>query len=105
MIWCLDRENPEESILRKEVIQPLVRLRPRPRALGAAVTLIMGCYDLVPIDRFIFGACQRRACANKNPADLSSGGVIFSIRQHLRRWDEPPARFKRECQHDLVSGS
>src|SRR5882762_6307904 len=32
-------------ILRKEVIQPQVPLR-------------LPCYDLVPIDRFIFGACK-----------------------------------------------
>jgi hypothetical protein len=43
MIWCPAREKPEESILRKEVIQPQVPLR-------------LPCYDLVPIDRFIFGA-------------------------------------------------
>jgi hypothetical protein len=55
----------------------------------------MGCYDLVPIARLIFAADVKptpgadvtrlaiKSSVNKNPADLSSGGVIFSIRQHL----------------------
>jgi hypothetical protein len=43
MIWCPAREKPEESILRKEVIQPQVPLR-------------LPCYDLVPIRKSIFGA-------------------------------------------------
>ena len=46
MIWCPDRESPEVSILRKEVIQPQVPLR-------------LPCYDLVPIKSFAFGTLTR----------------------------------------------
>ena len=72
MIWCPVRENPEESILRKEVIQPQVPLR-------------LPCYDLVPIDRFVFGACPLAVgTATSDAPHAVPVGVKF-LRSYLTR--------------------
>src|SRR5687767_6049866 len=47
-------------ILRKEVIQPQVPLR-------------LPCYDLVPIDRFVFGACPLAVGAATSDAPIFRG--------------------------------
>src|SRR5205814_900084 len=48
------------SVLRKEVIQPQVPLR-------------LPCYDLVPIDRFVFGACPLAVGAATSDAPIFRG--------------------------------
>ena len=61
-------------ILRKEVIQPQVPLR-------------LPCYDLVPIDRFVFGACPLAVGAATSDAPIFRGltGGVYKAQEHIHR--------------------
>ena len=61
-------------ILRKEVIQPQVPLR-------------LPCYDLVPIDRFVFGACPLTVGAATSDAPIFRGltGGVYKAQEHIHR--------------------
>ena len=61
-------------ILRKEVIQPQVPLR-------------LPCYDLVPIDRFVFGACPLTVDAATSDAPIFRGltGGVYKAQEHIHR--------------------
>ena len=61
-------------ILRKEVIQPQVPLR-------------LPCYDLVPIDRFVFGACPLAVGTATSDAPIFRGltGGVYKAQEHIHR--------------------
>src|SRR5437660_12649647 len=61
-------------ILRKEVIQPQVPLR-------------LPCYDLVPIDRFVFGACPLAVGPATSDAPIFRGltGGVYKAQEHIHR--------------------
>ena len=61
-------------ILRKEVIQPQVPLR-------------LPCYDLVPIDRFVFGACLLAVGTATSDAPIFRGltGGVYKAQEHIHR--------------------
>ena len=62
------------GILRKEVIQPQVPLR-------------LPCYDLVPIDRFVFGACLLAVGIATSDAPIFRGltGGVYKAQEHIHR--------------------
>src|SRR5271169_1292642 len=62
------------QILRKEVIQPQVPLR-------------LPCYDLVPIDRFVFGACPLAVGTATSDAPIFRGltGGVYKAQEHIHR--------------------
>src|SRR4030095_12122460 len=63
-----------DIILRKEVIQPQVPLR-------------LPCYDLVPIDRFIFGVCEDDfGCPDLSWLD---GRCVQGSGTHSPRYSDP----------------
>ncbi len=59
---------------RKEVIQPQVPLR-------------LPCYDLVPIDRFVFGACPLAVGTATSDAPIFRGltGGVYKAQEHIHR--------------------
>ena len=61
-------------ILRKEVIQPQVPLR-------------LPCYDLVPIDRFVFGAYPLAVGTATSDAPIFRGltGGVYKAQEHIHR--------------------
>src|ERR671934_793772 len=63
-----------EQILRKEVIQPQVPLR-------------LPCYDLVPIDRFVFGACPLAVDVATSDTPIFRGltGGVYKAQEHIHR--------------------
>src|SRR2546421_334590 len=66
--------RPRYNILRKEVIQPQVPLR-------------LPCYDLVPITRFIVGACPLAVGAATSDAPDFRGltGGVYKAQEHIHR--------------------
>ena len=64
----------DESILRKEVIQPQVPLR-------------LPCYDLVPITELILGACPLAVDAATWDAPRFRGltGGVYKAQEHIHR--------------------
>ena len=74
MIGCLLREQQENLILRKEVIQPQVPLR-------------LPCYDLVPIDRFAVAACLLAVGVASSGAPIFRGltGGVYKAQEHIHR--------------------
>ena len=86
-------------ILRKEVIQPQVPLR-------------LPCYDLVPIDRFVFGACLLAVGPATSDAPIFRGltGGVYKAQEHIHRGvADPrllaiPASRRRVAAYDLNWG-
>ena len=74
MCGLLSREETADRILRKEVIQPQVPLR-------------LPCYDLVPIDRFVFGACPLAVGTATSDAPIFRGltGGVYKAQEHIHR--------------------
>src|SRR5205085_7847087 len=68
------RRGASKVILRKEVIQPQVPLR-------------LPCYDLVPIDRFVFGGCPLAVGAPTSDAPIFRGltGGVYKAQEHIHR--------------------
>src|SRR5436190_24165823 len=74
MIGRVVVKRPWYIILRKEVIQPQVPLR-------------LPCYDLVPITRFIVGACPLAVGTATSDAPDFRGltGGVYKAQEHIHR--------------------
>src|SRR5437773_12434365 len=74
MIFLCSLVRRSGFILRKEVIQPQVPLR-------------LPCNDLVPIDRFVFGACPLAVGTATSDAPIFRGltGGVYKAQEHIHR--------------------